>query len=152
MVEGHYWELPVSMYMYVSAVRPFGTKKEEVTRNCRHRCDYENQKYHPCHRLDWAKWHNCYNFSILECPGIIKNKFSSHTMMRVSQNMQSLTENWVYTWCRLSRHWWHRRLSLPQPPVPRVTKKVTHWCPLWRRNSKHYHLSQYNNMKCCHKN
>ena len=86
-------------------------------------------------RLDWTKWHNCYNFSILECPGIIKNKFTSHTMMRASQNMQSLTENWEYTWCRLSRHWWNRRLSLLQPPVPRVTKMVTPPCRLWRRNS-----------------
>ena len=31
------------------------------------------------------------------------------------------------SWCRLYRHWWYRRLSLWQPPVPPVSVKLASW-------------------------
>ena len=31
------------------------------------------------------------------------------------------------TWCDFCRHWWHRRLSSRQPPVPPVTTKFASW-------------------------
>ena len=34
---------------------------------------------------------------------------------------------WRQSWCQLCRHWWYRRLSLRQHPVPPVTPKLALW-------------------------
>ena len=31
------------------------------------------------------------------------------------------------SWCQLCCHWWHRRLSSRQPPVPPMTTKLASW-------------------------
>ena len=36
-------------------------------------------------------------------------------------------ENQELSWCRFCRHWWHRRLSSRQPPVPPVKTKSASW-------------------------
>ena len=32
-----------------------------------------------------------------------------------------------WSWCQLCRHWWHRMLSLWQPPVPPMTTNLASW-------------------------
>ena len=39
----------------------------------------------------------------------------------------SRLQNREWYWCQLCRHWWQKRLSLWQPPLPPLTTKLVSW-------------------------
>ena len=39
----------------------------------------------------------------------------------------AIAENLELLWCQLCSYWWHRRLSLRQPPVSPVTTELASW-------------------------
>ena len=44
--------------------------------------------------------------------------------------MSTNSETRELSWCQLYRRWWQQRMSMWQPPVPPVTKKLASW-QLW---------------------
>ena len=50
-----------------------------------------------------------------------------HCAWAVFNDFAHATENWELSWYQLCRHWRHRRLSLWQPAVPPMTKKLSSW-------------------------